>query len=484
MTKVVTGSLLFLTIFAYAGMGSVDWRFGTLRDQYVTQTLGWYGLVFVLFVLLVVWLEWRQAVDLRWVWGIAIGVRLLLLLTTPTLSDDVYRYLWDGHVAAQGVSPDAFAIDSAELNPFDHPIRALANNRSMASPYMPAAQTVFHLAARLFPLTPLTMQAIMVTFDLLTAVLISKLLTLANLPARRITLYLLNPLIILEVAHGAHIDAWMILLLLLAVYFTLHGGDQAVSTTVYRELDFSVLSNQKFGRWIAPITLALAVLTKIIPVLAAPVFFWHWSWRQRIGSAVLALGLLVPAGRRAGWGLAGELNGRGVFGALRIYAARWNFNSGIFHWLEQWLIERGSVTPLETAKLVVWLLIMGVLLAVWGLAYRYRSPRSALRLLFIPFAAYLSLTPTVHPWYALIMLTFVPFLAPASDESRWQWLLVLPWFYLAATLPLSYLTYRDPNDFREFEWVRQTEWLPTLALATIGLLWKSWTHFSAQGYDN
>ncbi|HFC12047.1 MAG TPA: hypothetical protein ENJ56_04315, partial [Anaerolineae bacterium] len=70
MTKVVTGSLLFLTIFAYAGMVSVDWRFGTLRDQYVTQTLGWYGLVFVLFVLLIVWLEWRQAVDMRWVWGV------------------------------------------------------------------------------------------------------------------------------------------------------------------------------------------------------------------------------------------------------------------------------------------------------------------------------------------------------------------------------------------------------------------------------
>ena len=451
--KAFTAFILLLTVLAYAGMASVDWRFGTLRDQFVTQTLGWYGLAFAAFALLIVWVEWRQRVSMRWVWGVAIVARLLLLTTTPTLSDDVYRYLWDGHVAIQGVSPYAYAIDSAEHNAYDHPVRALANNTWMASPYMPAAQTIFGAVALLLPLSPLSLQLLMVGFDLLSAWLLAKLLSLAKLTLHRLILYLLNPLIIVEIAHGAHIDAWMILLTLCAAY--------------------AALNVRAWPRIIAPIALALAVLTKIIPVLAAPVFFWHWSWKQRIGSGVLALGLLLPAAVRAGWGLSGELNGRGLFGALRIYADRWKFNGGIFHWLAGWLAERGVATPLDTAKLAVWLVMMGVLLIVWGLAYHYPSPRAALRLIFVPFAAYLSLTPTVHPWYALIMLTFVPFLAPADDESPWQWLVVLPWLYLAATLPLSYLTYRDPSDFRELEWVRQTEWLPTLVLATIALLWTS-----------
>jgi hypothetical protein len=112
---------------------------------------------------------------------------------------------------------------------------------------------------------------------------------------------------------------------------------------------------------------------------------------------------------------------------------------------------------------------MLVVLAVTWLAARRRTDlRPTLRLLAIPFMVYLLLTPTVHPWYALILLVFLPFLTPAADEPQWYWLAVWPWLYLSAALPLSYLTYLDPLDFRELEWVRRTEWLPTLALL---LLW-------------
>ena len=45
-----------------------------------------------------------------------------------------------------------------------------------------------------------------------------------------------------------------------------------------------------------------------------------------------------------------------------------------------------------------------------------------------------------------------------------------PWIYLSGALALSYLTYIDPNDFREFEWVRQTEWLPVLVMFGLAIL--------------
>ena len=113
------------------------------------------------------------------------------------------------------------------------------------------------------------------------------------------------------------------------------------------------------------------------------------------------------------------------------------------------------------------------LLAVTGLAawvvglMLHRSP-DAPRESFLALAGLLLVSPTVHPWYALILLVFLPFLPPATGEPRRQWLAVWPWLYLSAALPLSYLTYLDPLDFRELEWVRRTEWLPTLALL---LLW-------------
>ena len=447
-------AIIAISLIAYVGMVSVHWRFETLRDQYTTQTIGWYLLAFAVFVVAVVWMERRGGISMRWVWGPAILFRVLLLLTVPTLSDDVYRYLWDGYVATEGISPYAFAIDSAELDPYQNETRDLANNTWMASPYMPAAQLIFYALATVFPLNPIFMQGLMIVFDLLAAGVLAKLLALAQLPARRLLLYLWNPLVIVEVAHGAHIDAWMGLLTLLTIWLTFKPTQNTLSHVG------------------APVVFVLATLTKIIPVLALPVLFWRWSWRQLVGYAVLTVGLLIPFGVGAGWGLTGELNGRGLFGALRIYGNQWKFNSGIFHWLNFWLGKQPNVADtVQLSKMIVFAVMLTIMIVVWIFAYRSRSRRTDLRLLFVPFCAYILLTPTVHPWYTLLMLSFVPFLAPNNiGESRWRWLLVAPWLTLSALLIFSYITYLDPAAHGEKEWVRQLEWIPTLTLAVMALL--------------
>ena len=434
-----------ITLAGFLGILSVDVRFGTLRDEFVTQTIGWYLLAFVGFVGAIVVVERQKFVDKRWLWGGAILFRILLLFTTPTLSDDVYRYLWDGYIANQGVSPYAYAIESEVLDPYDHPIRQLANNTWMASPYMPTAQWLFRGLTTTLLITPLILQIAMVAFDLGTAFILTKLLALAKLPSRRLLLYLWNPLVIVEVAHGAHVDAWMICLGMLAIYLT-YRPTQTVAT-----------------KTLAPILFAFSTLTKIIPVLALPVLFWRWNWRQRIGYGLLTVGLLVPYGQRAGWGVSGELNGRGLFGALRIYSDQWKFNSGIFHWLDFFLDKNPIIVDAAaTSKQVVFIFIFGILVLVWLYAYHAQSVRTEFRLLFIPFTAYILLTPTVHPWYTLMMFTLLPFLPPAKDESWTKWLVVLPWLYLAGAIIFSYLTYRDPSAFAELTWVRRMEWLPTL----------------------
>ncbi len=85
----------------------------------------------------------------------------------------------------------------------------------------------------------------------------------------------------------------------------------------------------------------------------------------------------------------------------------------------------------------------------------------------VPYMGYVLLTPTFHPWYILILLSFIPFLSPASGESPGRWLSVVPWLYLSAALTLSYITYFDRLNPAELEWVRQIEWIPTLLLALI-----------------
>jgi hypothetical protein len=377
-----------------------------------------------------------------------------LLFTIPSLSDDVYRYIWDGYVTNQGVSPYAQAINSPELDYLDIPLRDLANNPWMASPYLPAAQGVFASITAIFPLRPIFMQIAMIVFDLGSAWLLARLLAISRLPAHHLIIYLWNPLIIVEVAHGAHIDAWMAFLTLLAIYFT-----------------FVEVSSQRsiVGRLLAPFFLALATLTKILPALLFPILFWQWRWPQRLAYIILTVGLLLPFGLQTGWGLGGELNGTGLFGALRIYGRQWRFNSGPFHWFETYLGRQGVVDSLDTAKAVTALLFLLIMAGIWLVARGRTNPRTTLRLMTLPLMTYVLLTPTLHPWYLHLLLLFLPFLAPSTTEPRWRWLLLAPWIYLSGAIIFSYLTYLNPLAFGELEWVRRLEWLPLLALLLVAI---------------
>lgn len=442
-----------LSLIAYVGMVGMQVAYGTLRGPHTPELIAWYTLAFLAYLGAVVWAE-KQDISKLWLWGAAVLFRLLLLLTTPSLSDDVYRYLWDGHLATQGTSPYALAIDDPALDSLEVPIRDLANNTWMASPYLPAAQFVFFGVAAVFPLKPIFLQIAMIIFDLFSAWILAQLLSLTLLPSRRLLLYLWNPLVVVEVAHGAHIDSWMLLLALLAVYLSLKDFRRG-------RLD---------GRYLAPIFLALATLTKLLPALLFPILFWFWNWRQRTIYILLTIALLIPFGLNDGWGLTGELNGRGVFGALRIYSRQWNFNSGIFHWLENAWAGSGMANPTETGKFTIIAFLALFLLSIWLMARKRGTPISALRLMSLPFMGYTLLTPTMHPWYILILLAFLPFLTPLPAEGSWRWLLIAPWIYLSGALIFSYLTYLDPLNFGELEWVRRLEWLPTLSLLVLAIV--------------
>ena len=454
------GLLIALTasLVAYGGLVHLHLRTGTLTFGNVPITLRWYALAFIAYLGALIWAEWRRGLSLKVIFAAALLFRILLLLTLPTLSGDVYRYLWEGHLAAQGVSPYAYPVNSPQLDDLTIPWRAQVDHAWMASPYLPAAQFLFAAIAWLFPLHPFFFQLAMVFFDLLTGLLLVGLLRLAELPAYRSLIYLWHPLVILEVAQGAHLDAWMIFLLFLALWLTF------------------TKRFPKVAPWLAPPVLALATLTKGLPILVLPLLFWRWRWRQFILYGLIIAAIVVPIGWRVGWGLTGPLSGVGLFGALRIFAGRWNFNSGLFHWLETSLAGWGVVSANSWGKRVISTVMLASLAAVWLKARGVQNARASLRLMAVPFMFYILLIPTVHPWYLLVLLAFLPFFPPAGSESRWRWLAVAPWLYLSWAVALSYWTYLNPLDLREFEWVRKTEWWPTLGLLIIWFFKNNWRY--------
>src|SRR5512142_300190 len=84
----------------------------------------------------------RQAL----VWGALF--RATLLFRAPDLSEDLYRYAWDGRVAASGVSPYAYAPDDRALAGLRNDDWERSAHRDARTVYPPAAQAMFRAAVR------------------------------------------------------------------------------------------------------------------------------------------------------------------------------------------------------------------------------------------------------------------------------------------------------------------------------------------------
>lgn len=436
---------------AYLALAVQDIRYGTLREQYVSQTIGWYLLAFAGFLLGAWWNE-RHPIPWRWIWILAIVFRLVMLTTTPTLSDDVYRYIWEGNLVAAGVSPYENAILDPALDAYNIEARELVNNPSLSSPYFPTAQIVFAATAAGLPPHPLSLQLVMVGFELLAAGGLVLLMRLTGTDQRRVLLWLWNPLVIIEIAHGAHLDALMIFLVIASLLATF-------SERRHHNLAYAAA---------APVALALATLTRPVPALLLPVIVWHWTWKQRFLYLATTLVLLVPVGVTSGFGFGGD-DTTGLFGSSRAYTETFRFNTAIYQTLEVWmsgrgLDDRGWNEPMALTQLVIGGVFAVVMLAVFVHARHSTTPLGAIRLATVPLGAYAVLTPVLHPWYLLILIALLIFHAPIQGESNQRWFVLAPFAWLSAALILSYLTYRDPGSFAELAWVRRVEWWPTLFL--------------------
>jgi hypothetical protein len=116
--------------------------------------------------------------------------------------------------------------------------------------------------------------------------------------------------------------------------------------------------------------------------------------------------------------------------------------------------------------------VLGFLLvAVGWKSRRCDDDLTLMRLAMVPLAGYLLLTTTVHPWYVTLVIPLLPFLLPRKGEATRAGRFLWPWLYFSAAVTLSYLTYLDPANLREYDRVRLIEYVPLILL----LLWAAWS---------
>jgi len=388
----------------------------------------------------------RSPFPVRTIWIVAILARLIVLWTSPSLSNDVYRYLWDGHLLHQGISPYAEPVSSPELDAHSTPLRQNVNHAEMASPYLPAAQAYFWFMEWIAPQQVKVYQLAATLFDLLTGLLILQILSRLKLNPSAVVIYLWNPLVIVEFAHSAHVDAWMLFLFMLAIYISLSFPKKHLA---------------------APFLFALATLTKGVPALLVPIFFRRW----RLSGIVLYLlstGLpLVFLGLITGFGLGQQMDGRGLFGAIRVYAQFWEFNaSPLFEFVSAWPVGNHEIAN-RLARILTGLIVLFTVVwsarKAWRLGQLDPDPikggRVLVRLSILPVGIYLLLSPTVHPWYVTWVIPVIPFFIPAKGEPARIWRWAIPWICFTITVAYSYLAYLSPGKSEVPIWVLWMEYL-------------------------
>jgi hypothetical protein len=356
----------------------------------------------------------------RLVFGVALAARLALLPVTPTLSGDIYRYVWEGKVAAHGHDPYRRSPRDTTLAGLrDRAIYPRINHPELATIYPPLSMAGFALVARLSP-SVWAMKSWVVLHDLALVLLL-----IAWARARRagplaVIAYAWNPLVLVEYAGSGHNDPTAMVWLVAAMLW----------------------SERRPA--VAALALAAGTLTKLAPLVALPFLLRRWSWRARLVA-------LAPIVAGLGWFWSRT---RAADSGLTAYGRTWANNELAFLYLSR-LVHDPLVARQATAALVV--LTLAVL--AWRGWDVPRATRFGMRAGFL-------LSPVAHPWYLGWVLVLEP-LAPSA-----------PWLLLSLTAVLSYGVLAPPPEGGGFHLPLAWRWfeygVPLLLAAALAVARLTW----------
>lgn len=302
----------------------------------------------------------------------AVLARLVLVPTTPWLSDDLYRYLLDGRVLASGVNPFAHPPADPAIQAIAPELAAKVNHPEVPTIYPPLAQAMGWLAAQL-QLGVLGWRLLMTGVDLLVMGAVALLFGRGARGWRAAAVYGLCPLAIWETGANGHLEALAALPLVLGVFWMQRGHPLR-----------------------AGVAFGAAALAKYYALLLLPLWLAHRGFKRMAATTVaVTLLALVPF----------TLGGVDIFEGLRTYLAHWSFNSPLYSVLANLGI------PEDVLRVLPFVVIL-----IGGTVAGLRNEdvvRSIPMLLF----AFLVIGPTLHPWYALWLL---PWLGDRPHPGHWS----------------------------------------------------------------
>ena len=373
--------------------------------------------------------------NLKFLLVIGILFRLVFLMAEPNLSQDFYRFIWDGHLVAKAINP-YLEVPDILIQQKDLIIpNALELYNGMGglsakhySNYPPLNQLIFALGAVLggksIMGSVLVMRTAIILSDIGIVYFGRKILQDFNRPQHLIFWYFLNPLVIIELTGNLHFEGVMLFFFVWSLY---------------------LLSRKKWT--LASVPFALSIVVKLVPLLFLPLFLKHLGLKKSIGFYLLvgATCLLCFLPFYSPEFL--ENYSR----TIALWFSNFEFNAGIYNGIKQIAIAFDG-KPWELIKTYGKIVPVVTVLTVLALTFFRKNQKLPVLLasMLCILTLYYMLSATVHPWY-IIFLVLLGVFTEYRFAVLWSIMVVL-----------SYFAYANA-DFTENLWLLALEYFVVLA---------------------
>lgn len=353
--------------------------------------------------------------------------RLSILFSPPYLSDDIYRYIWDGRVQSAAINPYRYIpADESLAKLRDDKIYPNINRRDYARTiYPPVAEGAFLLITR-FSESVTWMKAVMVGFEAIAIWALMQLLVSFGFARQRVLIYAWHPLVVWEFAGSGHLDA-------LAIAF----------------IALALLARGKRRETLTGVLLACATCVKIFPAVLFPAFYKHWSWKMPLAFVVTILITYLP------YLSVGPL---GALGFLPGYASERGMVSGEQFFLLTVARRLFSANVPASAYLISTVAVLSIL-SLWLMRDQRGDDVRYLRNGLIIACAFMVLLAPHFSWYFSWLILFLCFIPS------------VPVFYLTSTSFLLYLTWINDTPDRVLM-LKTLIFAPFLILGVLATWWR------------
>jgi len=340
---------------------------------------------------------------------LAIGLRLVFLFAIPNLSQDFYRFIWDGRLIMTGLNPylttpNDLIFSQPTLFPqmkllFDGMGPLSAGHYSN---YPPIHQLPFIIAAIFSKHSILgaviILRLLLISADLGILFYGKKLLRKLQLPTKNIYWFILNPLVIIELTGNLHFEGLMLFFFVMALYY---------------------IHTKKWT--LAALTMAVSIAVKLVPILSLPLFLNKLGWKKSI-RFYLSIGivftlLFLPF-------LSGNFI-KNYSATIGLWFSNFEFNAS-FYYLLKWALEATTSLTLIHSMSSIVIGFLGIQISIQLIQNKIKTSELILSILWV-LTGYYFVSTTVHPWYVVSLLLLSIF-TTYKFARVWSYTLIFSYF--------------------------------------------------------